>query len=256
MDLPAYWLRRPALASDAATLAACDRLLERALADGPGRPIPYQLEVPKWQFLCHAVERANLVLHGSGNGGIAVFEPRQPDDSFEFSNRNAVFAAVDGIWPLYYAILDREHYAMQLCNACIRVCAPTGEPGEPRYFFSISETALARRPWRTGTVYLLPADSFENQPPLSVGNGDDGGKGGGGIGGQGGGGARDGATGDDGDERVSIQIAQAASAVPVAPLAKLTVGPEDFPFLAQIRGHDDEVLRARIAADPAGFPWV
>ena len=40
-----------------------------------------------------------------------------------------------------------------------------------------------------------------------------------------------------------VHIAQLASFVPVQPLAKLTVTPEDFPFLTQIRGHDDERLQ-------------
>ncbi len=97
--------------------------------------------------------------------------------------------------------------------------------GDPYYFFSISCPALTRRPWRAGMVYLLPTDSFEIQPRRAVGN-------------------------------VSFQIAQAASPVPVTPVAKLAVGPGDLPFLDQIRGHDDELLRARIAADPDGFPRV
>jgi hypothetical protein len=52
-----------------------------------------------------------------------------------------------------------------------------------------------------------------------------------------------------------IQVAQVASPVPVKPAAKLAVHPGDFPFLHQIHGHDDDVLNARMAADPDGFPW-
>ena len=225
MDLPGYWLRRPEMCTDHGTVAALDLLLDQALAGGPGRPIDYRLGVPKWQFLCRAAERADVVLHGSGDPGIGLFEPRQPADSLEFSSRHAVFAAVDGIWPVYYAILDRDRYPMMLCNACVRICPETSEPSDPYYFFSVSDTALRQRPWRTGTVYLLPGDSFEIQPQLAVGD-------------------------------VRIQVAQAASPVPVKPVAKLTVGPADFPFLEQIRGHDDQLLRARIAADPGGFPWL
>ena|ERR1700677_2396397 len=44
--------------------------------------------------------------------------------------------------------------------------------------------------------------------------------------------------------------------VPVAPAAKLAVGPADFLFLEQIRGHDDDLHRARMAADPDGFPRI
>jgi hypothetical protein len=34
------------------------------------------------------------------------------------------------------------------------------------------------------------------------------------------------------------------------------VGPEDFPFLNQIHGHNDEKLAKRASADPNGFPWA
>jgi hypothetical protein len=37
---------------------------------------------------------------------------------------------------------------------------------------------------------------------------------------------------------------------------RLTVEPEDFPLLGQIRGHDDEATFARARADPDGFPWL
>lgn len=186
MDLPAYRLRRPELRSDPETEAAFDLILDQALAGGAERPIDYRLGVPKWQFLCHAAERGNLVLHGSGDPNIDLFEPRQPADPLEFRGRYAVFAATDGIWPIYYAILDRKGHPMMLCNSCVRVCSKTAEQGDPCYFFSISDTALRRRPWRTGTVYLLPGDTFELQPPLAVGD-------------------------------VRVQIAQTASPVPVKP---------------------------------------
>lgn len=119
------------------------------------------------------------------------------------------------------AIVDRDRYDMVLVNACIHPPAGQG----PHYFFSISQSALEQRPWRDGIVYLLPADSFELQPPVKVGVGE-------------------------------VRTAQAASATPVRPAAKLVVRPEDFPFLHQIRGHDNDILQARFAADPDGFPWL
>lgn len=202
-------------------VAEFDRLLDEAVSDGPARFIDYRLAAPKWQFLCHAADRAGFVLHGTGNQDIALFEPRQPEDQTEFGSRRAVFAAADGIWPMYFAIVDRDRYAMGLLNACIYL--PGGR--DPYYFFSISRSALVQRPWRAGVVYLLPADSFDLQPPIML----------------------------HGEE---IQTAQAASAMAVRPVAKLVVRPEDFPFLDQIRGHDHDVLLARAAADPDGFPWL
>lgn len=221
MDLPDYWVPRPAPGPDARTVAEFDRTLADAVSDGPARFIDYRLAAPKWQFLCHAADRAGFVLHGTGEENITLFEPRQPEDISEFGNRRAVFAAADGIWPMYFAILDRERYDIGLVNACIHLSDGRG----PYYFFSISRSALEQRPWRKGIVYLLPADGFEMQPPVRLG----------------------------GDE---IRIAQAASAASVRPVAKLVVRPEEFPFLHRIRGHDNDLLRARAAADPDGFPWL
>jgi hypothetical protein len=104
------------------------------------------------------------------------------------------------------------------------VGSSTGKVGDPYYFFSISRPALEQQPWRAGTVYLLPADHFEVQPPITV-------------------------------DATSIHVAQVASPVPVKPAARLIVEPCDFPFFEQIHGHDDDLLRARMAADPDGFPW-
>ncbi|MEU3889108.1 hypothetical protein [Streptomyces sp. NPDC029041] len=224
MKLPAYWMTRPAPPPDPTTSSSFDRLLQQALADGPGEPIDYRLDAPKWQFLCHAADRGELLLHGSGDPAIGRFEPRQPDDSSEFGNRRAVFAAGDGLWPMYYAILNRDHHPMSLINGCARFADGDERLGEPHYYFSISAPALKQRPWRPGTVYLLPAGTFELQPRIRVG-------------------------------KVSVQPAQWASSLPVRPVAKLAVQPEDFPFLDRIRGHDDDRVRARAAADPDGFPW-
>jgi hypothetical protein len=71
---------------------------------------------------------------------------------------------------------------------------------DPYYFFSISRPALEQQPWRTGTVYFLPADSFEAQPPIE-------------------------------SAYVSVQTTQVASPESVKPAAKISVRPRGFPFL-------------------------
>ena len=224
MIFPPYWLPRPARPLDAVTLAAFDELLDGSVRGGSACPVDYRLPAPKWQFLCHAAERG-FVLHGSGDPDITVFEPRQADDLSPFGNRAAVYAAADGIWPMYFAILDRVRYEISLTNACIQVSQGDSPLSEPHYFFSIDRLALERDPWRTGTVYLLPADTFEQQEPFGLGN-------------------------------ALVHSAQVASLVPVAPVAKLVVQPADFPFLHQIRGHEPAVQAARAAADPSAFPWL
>jgi hypothetical protein len=225
MDLPNYYLPRPPLQLDPATIAAYEALWAHITTAREPAELPYALSTPRWQFLSYLADRKPVLLHGSGNPDIAAFEPRQPADFIAFGNRAAVYAASDGIWPIYYAILDRDQYPMSLTNACIRVATPTGELGEPFYFFSISQTALQHHPWRTGMVYILPRTTFEPHPPIQSGNS-------------------------------SIHVMQWASPTPVAPLAKLRVTPADFPFLDQIRGHDDLIQQQRARANPDGFPWV
>jgi hypothetical protein len=43
--------------------------------------------------------------------------------------------------------------------------------------------------------------------------------------------------------------------VAVRPLARVAVEPADFPFLSQIRGHDDDRLAEYAHALETGAPW-
>jgi len=225
MELPAYWMTRPGSAPDGSTAAAFDALLADAVQNGPDRPIDYRLDAPKWQFLCHAADRGEVVLHGSSAADITRFEPRQSNDIAEFGNRAAVYAAADGLWPMYFAILDRPRHRMSLCNSCMRVQRADGSLTEPYYFFSVNNEVLDEWQFGPGTVYLLPAADFEREPPYR-------------------------------ERGRLVHTAQAACLRPVAPLAKLSVQPADFPFLHRIRGHDLQEQMTRIAADPDGFPWL
>ena len=125
---------------------------------------------------------------------------------------------------MFYAIVDRARYSISLNNGCIELLDSEGRPGTPHYYFSISSDALEKRPWRTGYVYLLPAEGFVEQPSGPYG----------------------------GDV---ARIPQLASPVAVTPRARVQVTPEDFPFLAHIRGHDDERLAEYAQAVMSAAPW-
>lgn len=221
--LPAYWLPRPPMYLDATAREACDALLQAALAHGPAQPIAYTLPIPKWQFLCYVADVHGIALHGSGEAAIDRFVPRQPEDLDEFGAQNAVYAAADGIWPLYFAILNRTQ-SPTLINACIQIEQADGTLGEAHYFFSISQKAIGGQPYRQGMLYLLPRATFVRQPPIEVG-------------------------------AWRVHTTQLASLQAVAPLAKLAVSPEDFPFLAQMRVHDDARLAEYAQALQQGLPW-
>jgi hypothetical protein len=224
MQMPAYFLPQPTADWGTATLASFEQLFIQAVEQGAGTVMDYTLSAPKWQFLCYLCDHKNIVLHGSSKDDITEFEPRQSNDIVAFGNRRAIYAASDGIWSMYFAIVDRDNYVTSLVNSCFRVVEDAGK-SKPYYFFSINGDALPHDPWRAGTIYLLPRDSFEPQP-------------------------------SEFHRGAEIELAQWASLVPVKPLAKLSVEPEDFPFLAQIRPHDPAVVRERGIADPDGFPWL
>ena len=221
MMLPDYWLTRPN--EDEKSTAAFEELLHTTLSIGGCPTIQFTLPWSKWQFLCHIADHHDIALHGSGNPNIAQFEPRQSNDLSEFGNQKAVYAASDGLWAMFFAIVDRERVP-SITNACIRLEEESGVVHGPLYVFSVSQSALPSQPWRTGTVYLLPRKTFSTQPPMAFGS-------------------------------YQVHFAQLASLVPVEPMAKLTVTPDDFPFLAQIRGHDDERLQEYATALQTGAPW-
>jgi hypothetical protein len=225
IELPHWFWPRPAPEPDPGVIAEFERLYAETVERGPGAEIDYPLAAPKWQFLCYLCDQKEILLHGSGQADILEFEPRQSNDVGEFGNRRAVYAASDGIWPIYFAVMDRARGVTSLVNSCARVIASDGSRSEPYYYFSINADALPRRPWRHGTIYLLPRHGFEQQAPQPY-------------------------------RGLQLEMAQWASRVPVRTLARLPVEPRDFPFLDELQAHDPRVVMERAARDPDGFPWL
>lgn len=221
MELPNYFLKRPALDMEAAP--DFEELFTNYVEHGTGAEINYQLTAPKWQFLCYLSDTKNILLHGSHNPAILEFESRQSNDVTEFGNRRAVYAASDGIWPIYFAIVNRERVT-SLMNSCFHVLNGDGSVLGTYYYFSIDEDALPHYPWRSGMIYLLLRDTFEQEPKQQY------------LG-------------------VTIEMAHWASPVAVKPLAKLAITPDDFPFLKQMNGHNPRLLSEQAPFDPEGYPW-
>lgn len=223
-QLGPYWRPRPPSQLDDELRAAFNSLLEAALSSGSVQAIDYNLAAPKWQFLCYLAEEHGFALHGSLQADIAEFEPRQPSDLRAFGAQRAVYAAADGIWPMFFAIVDRERYPTSIINGCIRVQEPERMPGPPFYLFSVGRHVFDQRPYRNGTVYILPRQSFVAEPPMVFGP-------------------------------VLVHTAQLASLEPVRPLAKLAVTPDDFPFLEHMLSHEDHRLALYAEAMQQGAPW-
>jgi hypothetical protein len=187
--------------------------------------IDYQLPYPKWQFLSYICESRDLVLHGSARKDIDTVEPRKANDVRAFSNQQAIYATTDGIWVIYFAMLDRQKYpGLSLFNSCLQVRISAEELSDPLYFFSITHSVLVQEPWCEGATYILPRRSFEREASQQV-------------------------------QGMEIVFPHWISTEAVDPLGRLQVGPDDFPFLSQIHGHNDEKLVQLATAHPDGFPW-
>jgi hypothetical protein len=133
--------------------SAFDALLDRT---PDGALAGYALPQPKWWFLRHAIGRGFL-LHGSNESAIDEFRTRGTLDAHQ-RPIEAVFASDDPIWPLYFAVVNRD----ALDGGYINWCEHVRE--ESRYFFSIGADPRDERSWRAGTIYLLPRETFAPTP--------------------------------------------------------------------------------------------
>jgi hypothetical protein len=122
-------------------------------------------DVPLGHFLCGLAEHREIAFHGTGDPGITSFEPREPIDYAPFGRQRAVFATSDPIWAMFYAVVDRDRFALTLNNGCIYVTGPDGSVVPPHYYSTITSSALPEQPWRTGYVYLPPTETFVAPPP-------------------------------------------------------------------------------------------
>jgi hypothetical protein len=162
-----------------------DELLE---GTPEGGVVDYRLRRPKWWFVHRQIQRGYLV-HGSNESAIHEFRVRSGFDAHG-APIDAVFASDDAIWPMYFAVVNRP-VAQSYINWCEHV------DGASRYLFSIGSDPRDERSWTTGTIYLLPRETFRPTPASR--------------------------------ELVSEQ--------PVRPRARLTISPDDFPLRSKTRGH-------------------
>ncbi len=221
MEAPSYFLPRPQ--SD--ITPAKQEVFEGLWQSTPtGTFIDYDLPFPKWEFLSYLCETKELVLHGSQNLDVDEVEPRQANDKRAFSNQRAIYATTDGIWVIYFAIIDRKKYpGMSLFNSCFRIEYAADQLSEPRYFFSITQSVLVKNPWCEGAIYILPRQNFTQEAPQQI-------------------------------MGAEVVFPHWISAYPAKPIAKMKVETADFPFLPQIHGHNDEKLVELYMTNPGVFP--
>ena len=190
----------PELELDRFQVRAFEHAFQSAADAGGGALVDYCCDYPKADFLRYLVAHKDVLLHGSNRTDIDILLPRRQSD-FYGRTMTAVFASGDGVWPIFFAILDDSRFRGSMRNGCF-VTADGKGPDQRFYFFSINREMLEQRPWTDGMVYVLPRAPFRQT------------------------------------SRGAVRFDEWASEEPVQPLARLPVSPEDFPFLPNVAGHD------------------
>jgi hypothetical protein len=159
--------------------------------------IEYNCRFPKYRFIQYISETRNVLLHGSNHKQIEVFEPRQ-QTLYDGQLTEAVFATKDGIWPVFYAILNKSKVINNFRNGSIRHV----KSNRNYHFYSIDQASDYQDCWLSGAIYFLPDKTF---------------------------------TGTTGR---AISFNEWTSVVAVRPITKLEVDPSDFYYLHHVSTHN------------------
>jgi len=152
-----------------------------------------------------------VIFHGSNRLDLDELSPIRKSmelaDTAGRGNLGAVYGTHDGLWSMFFAVVDRARLVGSIRNGVDSHRSVGGDELD-LYHFSLHHESLSQRPFTTGAVYLLPRLRFERLPLYPGGPASH----------------------------------EWACDGPVRPLARLIVRPEDCPFLDQIGGHDDTEL--------------
>ena len=189
--------------------AAFSALLDRALGSN-GSWLEYELPFPRHEFIQYVTARQAVIFHGSNNQDIETFAPlRTSTELYDHSgrgNRMAVYGTHEGLWAMFFAVVDRPRLRGSIRNGVAYFQNRQGQP-LTLFNFSINQEQLSERPFCEGALYFLPRSAFERLElmPGALSN-------------------------------------EWACSQAIQPLAKLLVSPEDWPFLDVVEGHDDSML--------------
>jgi hypothetical protein len=148
----------PTHAPTEAQREAMDALVMRARANG-GVIDASLIAYPAHELLTHLVLHHGLLLHGTNNADLEVIEPRPAHDFG--TNVEAVVAADDGIWPIFYAVVARERV-----DGVFTACLHVGRPPRQRRFYMFRVFGADphdETTWTHGAVYAVPRDGFRRE---------------------------------------------------------------------------------------------
>lgn len=204
---PHACLRAPAMELEGSKGQAFATLLKAILQRRDGDWIDYTLSFSKHEFLRYVSDQQVVLFHGSNNPDIRELKPirksHEPRDDSGRGNLQAVYATADGLLSAFFAIVDRDKITGSIRSGLSYYNNKAGER-MAIYHLSINRESFDKRPWCTGTLYLLPRDAFFQL--MSAGH---------------------------------APSSEWASLVDVKPIARLSMEPEEFPFLHQIGTHED-----------------
>jgi hypothetical protein len=152
-----HFLKVPELDLPIQTMEEFERIYSNDISKGNGDYIEYTSSYPKYLFLHYIVEKKDVLVHGSNHKNIEIFEPRE---QLLFTGKpvKAVFAASDGIWPMFFAVINRSEYVGSLRNACFTLQTKKGI--QRFYYFSVNEEFKGEL-WRDGCIYIMPKHFFK-----------------------------------------------------------------------------------------------
>jgi hypothetical protein len=157
--------------------------------------IQYNLSIPKYKFLQYLSDNKNVLFHGSNNHLIQRFEPRV-QTLFDGKIDKAVFATKDPVWSTFFSVLNKKSLIGSIRNGSM-----TANRKQKYHFYSLTKQTFNNKPWTSGTVYLVPEQSF-----TQISNG-------------------------------SLQFDEWICRETVMPLVKMEVEPKDFYFINQVSTH-------------------
>jgi hypothetical protein len=166
-----------------------------AAADALLRGEAVELPEPRLDFLRWVALNRDVVFHGSPRGDLSELSTeRKSRDATSWGDQTAVYATSDPVWAIYFATLRRDTGWRGTRNGTL------GIGGRRHYFFVHNRGSASPERFGPGSLYLLPPETFEAEPPLAG----------------------------------AIDTAHLVSRVPVRPLACVDVTPADFPFRDRI----------------------
>ncbi len=190
----------PPYVIDAARREAFEELIQAAKS-GDGSLTSSSCPYPMHELLTYLVVEHGLLLHGSNDADLTELEPRPASDYR--TELLAVVATDDGIWPIFYAVLDRRQRNVDHEGGTdgdevnvFTACTQLGRAPRMRRFYMFAVFGADPREstaWTRGAVYALPRESFRREW---------------------------------GNEWVSD--------VPVRPVLRVLVGPDDFPLRGSV----------------------